>query len=148
MEPDNLVLMDAVPSNTSDRPPIKEDNALSSKKILVADDEPFLIRILSYALKKEGYEVQVAMDGLDALEKARALKPHLILLDLQLPKVHGLEVTREIRNDPKLKDTRIILLTASLEKREKCLSAGADEFITKPFRLKELMISVQKLFNN
>ena len=120
---------------------------MPDKLILVVDDEPYLLRSLSFVLKKEGYQVESATDGLEALEKARRLRPRLIILDLQLPKMNGFEVCRQIKDDPELRETYIILLTAKGqdEDRKQGLAAGADEYLTKPFSPKELMKHLQKI---
>ena len=101
---------------------------MTERRILIADDEPYLIRSLSYILRKEGYQVDTAIDGLEALEMVRRLKPRLLFLDLQLPKIDGFEVCRQIKSDPQLQKTYIILLTAKGqdEDRRRGLAAGAN----------------------
>jgi DNA-binding response OmpR family regulator len=110
-------------------------SARNGKKILVVDDEPHVIRSLTFVLSKEGYDVASAADGEDALAKIRALRPSLVFLDVMMPKKNGYEVCREVKKDSVLGDTRIIMLTAKGQEadREQGLSAGADEFLTKPF---------------
>jgi CheY-like chemotaxis protein len=109
--------------------------ARNGKKIMVVDDEPHVIRSLSFVLGKEGYEVTSAANGEDALVQIRALKPNLVFLDVMMPKKNGYEVCREVKKDPNLSDIRVIMLTAKGQEadREQGLSAGADEFLTKPF---------------
>jgi two-component system, OmpR family, alkaline phosphatase synthesis response regulator PhoP len=123
---------------------------LTDPRILIADDEPYLVRSLSFVLRKEGYQVDTAMDGLEALEMVRRLKPRLLFLDLQLPKMDGFEVCRQIKNDPELRDTYIILLTAKGqdEDRQKGLAAGADEYLTKPYSPKEMLTHLRNLFQS
>ena len=115
---------------------------------MIADDEPFLVRFLSFALKKEGYEVLVALDGQDAFEKIMSFRPDLVLLDLRLPLLHGFELLRRIKSDTRLKDTCIILFTANEEDQNKVLAAGANLMMTKPFSLKDLMTDVRRLLNS
>ncbi len=121
---------------------------MTERRILIADDEPYLIRSLSYILRKEGYQVDTAMDGLEALEMVRRLKPRLLFLDLQLPKIDGFEVCRQIKSDPQLQKTYIILLTAKGqdEDRRRGLAAGADEYLKKPYSPKEVVMHLQDLF--
>lgn len=105
------------------------------KKVLVVDDEANLTRSVAFILRKEGYEVEVASNGEEAIAKARSLKPSLILLDIMMPKKNGYEVCQEIREDPELRSIYVIMLTAKGQAvdREKGMSFGADDFITKPF---------------
>jgi CheY-like chemotaxis protein len=105
------------------------------KRILVADDEPHLIRSISFVLNKAGYEVCTANDGDEALKKLVDFKPELIFLDIMMPKKNGYEVCEEIRQMPGYKDTHIIVLSAKggdIDK-EKAFNVGANEFISKPF---------------
>ena len=122
---------------------------MPGKTILIADDEPYLIRSLSFVLKKEGYLVETAMDGLEALEKIRRLRPQLVFLDLQLPKMDGFEVCRQIKADTELRETYIIMLTAKGQDldRQKGLAVGANEYLTKPFSPKELIKHLQSLLS-
>ncbi len=112
-------------------------------KILIVDDEKNIVDILSYNLKKEGYEVEAAYDGREGLEAARTCSPDLILLDVMLPYMDGFEVCREIRKTDRL--TPIIMLTAREEERDKVygLELGADDYITKPFSVRELLARVK-----
>lgn len=108
---------------------------MAGKKVLIVDDEPNLTRSMTFILRKEGYDVEVAVNGEEAIEKARKTKPQLMLLDVMMPKKNGYEVCQDIREDPQLKSMHIIMLTAKGQEvdREKGMSMGADEFITKPF---------------
>jgi len=123
---------------------------LANKRILIVDDEPYLIRSLSFVLKKEGYEVETAQDGGEAMEVAKQTKPDLIFLDIQLPKLDGFEVCHRVKSDPELRGTYIIMLTAKGQEfdRKKGLEAGADEFLTKPFSPKELIGHLRQLFTS
>ncbi|HAJ69704.1 MAG: response regulator YycF [Alkalibacterium sp.] len=112
------------------------------KKILVVDDEKPISDIVKFNLEKEGFEVITAFDGEEALEKANEEDPDLIILDLMLPKMDGLEVCREVR---KTKDTPIIMVTAKDQEIDKVLGLelGADDYVTKPFSNRELVARVK-----
>src|SRR5690606_25987716 len=108
---------------------------MSGKKVLVVDDEPFILRSLTFVLRKEGFEVSEAMNGEEAMEKIRAEKPGLVLLDVMMPKKNGYEVLSEVKSDDELKSTYVIMLTAKGQEadRVKGLSLGENEYMTKPF---------------
>lgn len=114
------------------------------KTILVADDEPTLVATLKYNLQRESYEVITAGDGESALEAARASQPDLILLDLMMPGLNGLEVCRIIRREMHVP---ILILTARGAESDKVagLEIGADDYVTKPFSMRELMARVRAL---
>jgi phosphate regulon transcriptional regulator PhoB len=120
---------------------------MESKKILVVDDEPDLVELVSYNLKKEGFKVSTAPDGEDGLEKARKGAFDLIILDLMLPGIQGVELCRMLRNNPKTESLPIIMLTAKGEMADKIrgLETGADDYMTKPFSPKELIARVKAL---
>ncbi len=107
----------------------------NGKKILVVDDEPNVIKSLTFVLSKEGYDVSSAVNGEDAMAKIRQSKPNLMFLDVMMPKKNGYEVCQDVKSDSSLSDIHIIMLTAKGQEadREKGLNAGADEFMTKPF---------------
>lgn len=113
------------------------------KTILIVDDEKNIVDILSFNLKKEGYDIAVAYDGLSALEEYQKCKPDLVLLDVMLPKLDGFEVCKRIR----AADLRmpIIMLTAREEETDKVfgLELGADDYITKPFSIREVQARVK-----
>ncbi|HEY3312378.1 MAG TPA: response regulator transcription factor [Anaerolineales bacterium] len=115
------------------------------KTILVVDDEPKITRLVRDYLERAGFAVHVAGDGKSALTLARTEKPDMIVLDLGLPKMDGLDVTRELR---KLSNVPIIMLTARSEESDKLigLELGADDYITKPFSPKELVARVRVAF--
>lgn len=115
-----------------------------AEKILVVEDEPTLNETLVYNLRKQGYEVESAMDGHDALNKARSSKPDLILLDLMLPGIDGLEITRILRKESKVP---ILILTAQGEEIDRVLGLelGADDYMPKPFSMRELIARVKAL---
>ena len=118
------------------------------KKILIADDEPDLIEIVQYNLMKEGYEVITAKDGDEALQKTKALRPDLVILDIMMPKKNGVEVCEILRAQPAFKDTLIIFLTALGDESShiKGLESGADDYVSKPISIKVLVSRVNALF--
>ena len=116
-------------------------------KILIADDEPFIARSLSYVLEKSGYEIYIAKDGEEAVRRAIDVKPDLVFLDLMMPKKNGYEVCTEIRNHPELQRVPIILITAKGQKTdlERGLQAGANEYMTKPFSPTQVVARVKEV---
>jgi DNA-binding response OmpR family regulator len=114
------------------------------KKVLVVDDEPTLVATLKYNLEREGYHVIAAADGEAGLSAARANRPDLILLDLLLPVMDGLEVCRILRREM---TTPILMLTAKTDEIDKVvgLELGADDYVTKPFSMRELLARVRAL---
>jgi DNA-binding response OmpR family regulator len=115
------------------------------KTVLVVDDEPQIVRLVRDYLERAGFRVQVAADGKSALALMRAEKPDMVVLDLGLPDLDGLDVTREFR---KISNAPIIMLTARSEETDKLvgLELGADDYMTKPFSPKELVARVRVLF--
>ncbi len=111
-------------------------------RILVVDDEPAVSDLLAYNLQKAHYEVMVAPDGQEALRLSREISPDLILLDLMIPEVDGLDVCRELR---KSSDVPIIMITARGEEIDRVvgLELGADDYVTKPFSVRELMARIK-----
>lgn len=118
-----------------------------AKKILIADDEPNIIISLEFLLKREGYEVVVAHDGAEALERVRVERPDLAILDVMMPRLNGFEVCQALRQDPDFRDVRIMMLTAKGRDTEvsKGLALGADLYMTKPFSTRELIAQVKAL---
>jgi len=118
---------------------------MSSKKILIVDDEVDLVETIRFPLEMEGYTVLVSYNGEDALNQARRESPHLILLDLMLPKLDGYKVCRLLKFDEKFKHIPILMLTAKTQQKDKSMGmeTGADEYITKPFDMEELMKKVR-----
>ncbi|MCI0586510.1 MAG: response regulator [Planctomycetes bacterium] len=106
---------------------------MNGKRVLVVDDEPYILRSLSYVLRKEGYEVREARSGLEALEAVKTERPDLVFLDVMIPEVNGFEVCRTIRQNPALAGVRIVMLTARGQDHERGKASGADLFLTKPF---------------
>jgi two-component system phosphate regulon response regulator PhoB len=118
-----------------------------SHRILVVDDEPDITALVAYHLAKAGYRVSTAATGGDALRAAREERPDVVVLDLMLPGVAGLDVLAELRARPETRDVGVILLTAKRDEpdRIKGLSLGADDYLTKPFSPAELVLRVQAL---
>src|SRR5690242_9350663 len=106
---------------------------MSKKKILVVDDEPDAVELIAFNLRGAGYDVITAEDGEEALKKARQARPDLIVLDLMLPEIDGLEVCRMMRNDPNISKTPIVMLTAKAEEIDRVLGLelGANDYVTK-----------------
>lgn len=118
-----------------------------TKKVLIADDEPNIVISLEFLLRREGFAVSVAVDGEEALHKARAERPDLVLLDVMMPKMNGFDVCQALRADPELASMRVMMLTAKGRDTEvnKGLGLGADAYMTKPFSTKELLARVRAL---
>ena len=118
---------------------------MSKEKILVVDDEQDLVKLIRYHLEKEGYKVISAYNGEDALFLTRKERPDLIILDLMLPGIDGLEICKKLKADQELAHTAIIMLTAKGEESDITmgLKLGADDYMTKPFSPKELVARVQ-----
>jgi phosphate regulon transcriptional regulator PhoB len=117
----------------------------SPAHILVVDDEADLVELVSYNLKKEGFRIDSASDGESALAKIRKDKYDLLILDLLLPGIQGMELCRIVRNDPKTASLPIIMLTAKGEEVDRIvgLEIGADDYVTKPFSPRELVARVK-----
>lgn len=118
-----------------------------SKKILVADDEPFVLRSIEYTLSRAGYNVLTAVDGEEALNKVLAENPDLVFLDIQMPRMDGNEVCKKLREDPKRKDLYIIVITAKGQESERLFSleCGASEYITKPYSPRKMLERVKEI---
>lgn len=117
---------------------------MARKKVLVVDDERDLVDILAFNLRREQFDVLTAADGETAVEVARRDQPDLIILDLMLPGIGGLEVCRRLRGEPRTSQIPILMLTAKGEETDAVigLSQGADDYVRKPFGVKELMARV------
>ena len=114
-------------------------------RILVAEDERDVAELIRYTLAREGFEVVVATNGVDALREARESRPDLVLLDLMLPQVNGWELCRRLKQDPVTRALPVIMLTARAEEADKVLGfeLGADDYVTKPFSTRELVARVR-----
>jgi two-component system, OmpR family, alkaline phosphatase synthesis response regulator PhoP len=119
-----------------------------SKRILIVDDEPNIARIIEMNLTREGYEVTKAADGIDGLEAARRERPDLILLDVHMPLMNGLEMLAQMKADPDLASLPVIMLTAQSGRDElaRGLDAGAEYYVTKPIDPQQLMEMIGRFF--
>ena len=118
-----------------------------SSRILLVDDDKDILEILQYNLKKEGYDISTAEDGVQALEVAKYFLPHLIILDVMMPNMDGIECCMKLRSMPEMKDVIITFLTARSEDYSQIagLEAGADDYISKPVKPKVLITKVHSL---
>jgi len=116
-----------------------------SKKMLIVEDEKEIAELIAYSLKKEKYDISIALDGETALKKLRETVYDLVILDLMLPGIQGLEICKIIRNNSNMQKTGIIIVTAKSEEFDKItgLETGADDYITKPFSPRELIARVK-----
>ncbi|MFA5096670.1 MAG: response regulator transcription factor [Candidatus Omnitrophota bacterium] len=113
--------------------------------ILIVEDEKDIVKMLEYNLKKEGYKTMVARDGEDAIDMANTQLPDLILLDLMLPGIDGLEACKELKSERKTAPIPVIMLTAKTQESDKVLGLGlgADDYVTKPFSPRELIARIK-----
>jgi two-component system phosphate regulon response regulator PhoB len=113
---------------------------MANTRVLIVEDEEALATLLDYNLKRDGFDVQVAGDGEDALMRIEEAQPDIVVLDWMLPKISGIEVCRRIRSTPKIRNIPIVMLTARSEEADRVrgLDTGADDYITKPFSTNEL----------
>ena len=125
----------------------KETTDYSDYKILLVDDEKDIIEFLSYNLKKEGFQVITAFDGEEAVRKAKKELPHLILMDIMMPKMDGITAVEQIRKIPKLDNTLIVFLTARSEDYSQIagFESGADDYVTKPIKPRVLIKRIMAL---
>jgi two-component system, OmpR family, alkaline phosphatase synthesis response regulator PhoP len=117
-------------------------------RILLVDDEPYILRSLSYLLTREGYAVTTASNGEEGLARVREARPRLVFLDIMMPRMNGYEVCEQIKQDPATADTYVIMLSAKGQQidRERGLLGGADEYMTKPFSPREVAQRVREIF--
>jgi len=120
---------------------------MGKKRILIVDDEQEMVKAMQIRLEHEGYEVLVATDGQEALDKARSQMPDLILMDIMLPKLDGYKVCRFLKFDAKYKNIPIIILTAKVQSSDEeiGLQVGADAYITKPFERGVVISKIKEL---
>ena len=118
------------------------------KKIPVVDDEPDILELLKYNLKKEGYSVMAESNGKKAVEIAKSFQPDLVILDIMMPDQDGVETCRQLRDIPELYDTYILFLTARSEEYSEvaAFDIGADDYITKPIKPRALMSRISAMF--
>jgi two-component system phosphate regulon response regulator PhoB len=120
---------------------------MSKPKILIVEDDSSLGDVLFYNIRQAGYDASIARDGQDALHQAQRKSPNLIVLDLMLPVIDGLEVCRRLRSDPHTQDVLILMVTARAEEADQVVgfSMGADDYVTKPFSVKILLERIKAL---
>jgi len=123
---------------------------MAKGRILVVDDEIYIVHILDFSLGMEGYEVLTALDGEQALEKARAEKPDLIVLDIMMPKLDGYETCKRLKADADTKDVPVILLSAKGRNVDQKVGfeVGADDYITKPFSPRKLVERINAILGH
>jgi CheY-like chemotaxis protein len=123
------------------------DTAPTRARILVVDDEPAIREYETRLLSELGHEMLAAANGADALRLAREKLPHLVLLDIMMPELSGIEVCRQLRADPRTREIRVIVVSAVDSKRalEESIIAGADDFLAKPIHALELMVRVRSI---
>jgi CheY-like chemotaxis protein len=128
------------------------ESAVSRPLILLADDEPDIVMVTKTRIRLNGYDVETAADGVETLEKARRLRPDLVLLDLKMPKLDGFQVCKAIKDDASLRHTPVILFSASssyaLCLEQQCLQLGADACVRKPFEVGELLGKIAQLLKS
>ena len=127
--------------------PVRTAAVMAGMKILIIEDERALTDVLAYNLRRDGYETSVAHDGQEGLRKAQTTLPDLIILDLMLPLLSGIDVCRELRAGERTREIPIIILTAKAEEMDQLVgfSMGADDYVTKPFSVKVLLQRVKAL---
>jgi two-component system phosphate regulon response regulator PhoB len=120
---------------------------MTSQTVLIIEDEPSLVEVLSYNLEKEGFEVLTATNGRDGLDRARAAIPDLVILDLMLPGIDGLQVCAQLRGDARTQGIRVLMLTARSEETDEVVGfhMGADDYVTKPFKVRPLIHRIKAL---
>ena len=120
------------------------------KKILVVEDEPHIIKLISFILKSSGYDVIEAEIGAVGLKKAKAEKPDMIILDVMMPKMDGFEVAKKLKADPATRNIPILMLSskAQFEDKMKGIDSGATDYITKPFDREELLQKIEELLES
>ncbi len=117
------------------------------KTIVIADDEPHVLRSLEFILKKQGYRVVTATNGEEALERVKSNNPDLVFLDIQMPKMDGNTVLRKLREETQYQDLYIVMITAKGQEvdRLNSLESGANEYVTKPYSPRKLVSRVQEI---
>jgi CheY-like chemotaxis protein len=120
---------------------------MTKRTVLVVDDEPFICRSLTFVLRKADYNVVEARNGEEAIAAIKQHRPDLVFMDVMMPKVSGFEVCTQVKQDPDLKQTRIVLLTAKgqASDRDLGIQAGADDYLTKPFSPTKILERAREL---
>lgn len=118
-----------------------------SRKVLIADDEPSIVTSLEFLMQRRGYEVRVARDGDEAMRLVGSFQPHVVLLDVMMPRRSGVEVCREIRGNPAWRGIKVVMISAKGREIDvdRGVAAGADAYVTKPFSTKALVATVDEL---
>lgn len=118
-----------------------------SRKVLIADDEPSIVTSLEFLMQRRGYEVRVARDGDEAMRLVGSFQPHVVLLDVMMPRRSGVEVCREIRGNPAWRGIKVVMISAKGREADvdRGVAAGADAYVTKPFSTKALVATVDEL---
>jgi two-component system alkaline phosphatase synthesis response regulator PhoP len=122
--------------------------AATKKTVLIVDDNEDILELLMYNLKSDGYHVEIAKDGVQAVEVAKSTLPELIIMDIMMPRMDGVEACRHIRQIPELSNTHIIFLTARVEEYSEiaAFDSGADDYLMKPIKPRALMSRVNAFF--
>ncbi len=123
---------------------------MTQKKILIADDNDNIREALSYLLEDEGYSLWLAKDGVETLARVKEVKPDILFLDIMMPEMNGYDVCRAIKEDPVLKKTYVIMLTAKgqVAEQERGREVGADEYIVKPFSPMEILAKIKGILDS
>lgn len=143
---DEVTRVVAPPCAPSEEEKITSVDLVQTKRVLVVEDHPDMLHVLTRQLSMLGFAVILANDGKEGVEKALEEKPHLILMDIMMPKMNGKEATRMIRSNPETQDIPILATTVLREELElrSCIEAGCNDFLVKPFTLKQLMRKIRE----
>lgn len=125
------------------------NNSTAKRTVLVIEDDSAIAEVLTYNLEREGFDVLRASDGRDGLRQAQTAEPDLVILDLMLPGIDGIEICRELRADKATRNMALLMLTAKSEETDQIIgfTVGADDYVTKPFSMKVLLQRVRALLN-
>lgn len=120
-----------------------------TKKVLLIEDEPHIVEALSFLLKRESWQVEIHNDGIGAVNKVSELTPDLVILDVMLPNIGGMEILHDIRQNKQTAKTPVLMLTAKGQQKDRKAAedAGASLFMTKPFSNQEIVASIRELVN-
>jgi DNA-binding response OmpR family regulator len=122
---------------------------MEQKKVLIADDNENIREALTYLLEDEGYQLGLAKDGAETIQKVREFRPDILFLDIMMPEINGYDVCRTIKSDPDLKNTYVIMLTAKgqVAEQERGKEVGADEYVVKPFSPMEILTKIKNILD-
>ena len=123
--------------------------SMEQKKILIADDNENIREALTYLLEDEGYQLWLAKDGAETIEKVKEFRPDILFLDIMMPEINGYDVCQVIKSDPVLKNTYVIMLTAKgqVAEQERGKEVGADEYVVKPFSPMEILTKIKNILD-